>query len=146
MTALRQIILQQKQHDCGVACTAMLLGVEYHDAEALFITNGLNNKRKPFSSNVTELTKVLTSTGAKVKRQVFKSWASLVTPCIAKTLVDANGNWHWVVIDRHPEFGIYIADPSPQCPLPAYEYPTSGVDCIDINYYQPNGSCLSLIS
>jgi ABC-type bacteriocin/lantibiotic exporter with double-glycine peptidase domain len=137
-------IHQRESHDCGVACAAMLLGITYEAALELFIAEKLHeNKRKPLSSKVGELQRVLGATGRTVKRKVFKDWDTIPTPCIAKTLVRYNG-WHWVVIDRDPECGIYIVDPSPHATLPSCEIPEIETVCIHINFYLPEGSCLYL--
>lgn len=122
----------------------MLLRITYEEAEALFIAEGLDQKRKPFSSKVNELGCALVRHGAKLQRQFFRDWESLVTPCIAKTCVQKNGNWHWVIIDRDPERGLYVIDPWPDCNLPSYENPPINETYIPLDFYKPKGSCISL--
>jgi hypothetical protein len=140
-------IFQRLRSDCGVACAAMLLGKPYEDTLLLFIAAGLDKRvgrHLPFCSKVGELQKVLEADGAIIKRQRFTDWDSLKTPCIAKTLVRPNGDWHWVVIDRDPELGIYVLDPCEV--LPCYEYiPELGAS-VTIDYYIPQGTCLHISS
>lgn len=137
-------IIQRTNHSCGVACAAMLLNIPYEDSEALFIAAGLHERRKPFASKVNELGGVLVASGAKLKRQFFRDWDTLITPCIAKSRVQANGDWHWVIIDRDPERGLYVIDPWPACDKPSYEHPPLDVTCIPLEYYRPKGSCISI--
>jgi hypothetical protein len=77
----------------------MLLNIPYEEARDLFIAEKLHERKRPFSSKVGEVQRILGATGKTVKRQIFKDWQSLQTPCIAKTMVCSSG-WHWVVCTR----------------------------------------------
>jgi hypothetical protein len=136
-------IRQREKHDCGVACAAMLLNIPYEEARELFIAEKLHERKRPFSSKVGEVQRILGISGKTAKRQIFKDWQSLQTPCIAKTLVTSKG-WHWVVIDRHPEYGLYVLDPWPTVPFPCFEFPPLNTTCMSLSVYLPEGSCLYL--
>jgi ABC-type bacteriocin/lantibiotic exporter with double-glycine peptidase domain len=143
---MRKKVMQRERTDCGVACTAMLLNISYKKAKELFIAAGLDiaKLRHPaFASNVGELQKVLEAGGATIKRQRFKDWETFKTPCIAKTLVRPDGNWHWVVIDYDAEVGFYVLDPCED--LPSYQYPPELIPCVTIEHYIPEGTCLTLV-
>lgn len=140
-----QKIGQREYYGCGVACLAMVAGIEYEQARSIFAANGLTARRKqraPLSTSFEELRGVLTAAGLFNEQRRWKGWRSFHGLGVFKMRDDwrgeeGKGKWHWVVAFRHPVYEIVIFDPHQQSP--AFAQMPLDVICVGFDIYQPRG-------
>ncbi|KSQ21592.2 hypothetical protein APB26_31895 [Pseudomonas aeruginosa] len=107
-------VLQEDSHGCGVACLAMIAGVDYLSARDTFTRLGYGVQRKnkqPFSSNFTDLMSALQQHGILTKMARWVSWEALNGLGILKVANGHHNSWHWVVARPAPDSGVVIHDP-----------------------------------
>lgn len=149
-TCKTRLTRQRQATDCGVACLSMVARVTYDKAHATLAGLGCDKGRRPMATNYRQLELALREHGVIVRRSRWCGWQSLHGIGVLKVQVGAQGaretplnrNWHWVVAERHPNFGIVLRDPA--CPLVALEKPPMNVMHQDLSRYQPYGSWLTV--
>lgn len=137
---LVQLVRQQGDSDCGVACLAMATGTKYDVAHEIFVKKGFHlarGHRKPYYSTFTELQQALDAAGYSSRRPRFSGWAVVQGPSILKVNARSNGKWHWVFADRHPELGLYLLDP--EADLPAFEHRPLDIAHTRLRRFKPSG-------
>jgi len=102
-------ICQRYRSDCGVACVAMIAGVSYQQAFAVF---GFAEGEKGFHTRHKDLVEALDKLGCQVQRKMFRAWEDIPGHAIlAVNHRCKRRNFHWVVFD-----GKAVLDPSPHRP------------------------------
>ncbi|WP_049820953.1 hypothetical protein [Methylibium petroleiphilum] len=143
-TCLTRLVRQRSSHDCGVACLAMAAGTAYEDALQTFRALGLDGKPKPLSSNFTDLGRALRAHGMSCRLKRWAGWEAFTGLGVIKVgkRDGRQRDWHWVVAEAHPEFGLVVRDPG--SPLVALRNPPLSVCYRDIDRIDPYGSWLSV--
>lgn len=134
-----QKVRQEHVYGCGAACVAMLSGKPYEDVVQLFREHGIGTrKNKPLATNFAELVRALALLGVSAKRTPWRGWDAVDGPAIV-AVESPTADWHWVVAERHPEFGIIIHDPDFALPSFSQKRPP-GVKSHPFAKYQPRKS------
>lgn len=123
---------QEDSHGCGVACLAMLAGESYANVRALFVKQGLGEKRgrkRPFATNFRELLSVAAVLGLKGTMRHWNGWHAMSGIGIIKVPTKAL-DWHWVVAERTEVFGALAHDP-------ALDWPAFDRAPLDVMYRRP---------
>lgn len=120
-----QRVLQVDDYGCGVACLAMLVGKSYEIARETFLRLGFGPdrpRREPFSSNFKELIAALHEHGLNARMLRWKGWEHVSGTGIIKVRSGGDSpatDWHWVVAESHPLYGVVVHDPL-QWALPTF--------------------------
>lgn len=125
---------------CGVGCLATVTGESYATARNTFSQLGfgaLRKGREPFSSNFKELIAALAEHEINGKQERWRCWESVAGSGIVKVRCTPR-NWHWIVVETHPEYGFVVHDPGSR--LPSFGCPPSGVMCRPIEQLEPYGN------
>lgn len=143
-SCLTRLVRQRSLHDCGVACLAMASGGAYEDALETFRALGLARKPKPLSSNFSDLARAIREQGLSCRLRRWAGWEAFTGLGVLKV---ARGDgrrrdWHWVVAETHPEFGVVVRDPG--SPLVGLRNPPLSVCHRDIDRFDPYGCWLSV--
>lgn len=102
-------VRQRYRSDCGVACVAMLAGVQYWQAFDAF---EFSEEGNGFYTGHGHLVEALEKLGCQVIRKRFTSWEDVPGSAILPVNHRCNRcNFHWVVYD-----GREILDPYPTRP------------------------------
>ena len=145
-----QKAVQPEGYGCGVACLAMVAGLDYEQAWRIFYRNGLDARRKqrpPLSTCHSELSGVITAAGLVNEQRRWTGWRDFNGLGIFKMKDDWRGDgfkkkWHWVVAFRHPVYEVVIFDPHQ--PAPAFTKMPMDVECTAFSLYQPKGLWLQV--
>lgn len=135
-------VMQRDRFGCGVACVAMVTGKPYSYARTLFTERGLGAKKKPFSTNFSELRHCLEQLGIDSELRRWSNWDAidgLGIVAVSTSLGPTNRNWHWVVAERHEIFGVVLHDPDFDLPSFSLKSP-DGVHCHPFTEYQARKS------
>lgn len=141
-----QGVQQLDPSGCGVACLAMIAGISYTSARQTFNRLGYNEKRggkQPYASNFSELLQCLRLHEIEAKQQRWPGWEAISGTGIVKVKQWPGAplrNWHWVVVDRHPTYGLAIHDPE----LPYTAYLNPGLGLPGISRYEPFGNWIAI--
>lgn len=141
-------VRQLDDFGCGVACLAMVVGITYNEARAIFIGLGLDRQnipgRSPFASTFSQLRQAIaTSTTHTARMRKWTGWKQIQQHAILKVSSSNGGsNWHWVVAERHLTYGIVIHDPASA--KPSFQIAPEGVVGIDFQRYEPTGNWLEI--
>ncbi len=150
-TCKTRLIRQRQATDCGVACLSMVARVAYEEAHNTFAGLGCDKGRRPMATNFRQMELALREHGVMVRRSRWGGWKAFQGIGVLKVQVkpqadreaQLNRNWHWVVAERHPRFGIVLRDPA--CPLVALEKPPMNVMHQDLSRYQPYGGWITVV-
>ena len=101
---------QRKRSDCGVACVAMVSGVDYQTA---FDAMGFPDFARDYYSKHLRVAKALQQLGRTVQWKKFKSWKEIPGHAIVAVNHRVNRTYfHWVafaeelIFDPNPRIGI----------------------------------------
>ncbi|MFL1449171.1 hypothetical protein ACI77O_12320 [Pseudomonas tritici] len=114
-----QKVMQRDRYGCGVACAAMSAGQPYSVARKVFTDLGLAAKKRPFATNFAKLRLGLSALGVESELRRWSNWDALDgigIVAVSTSLGPEYSNWHWVVAERHSEFGIVLHDPDYDLP------------------------------
>lgn len=150
-TCKTRLTRQLQTSDCGVACLSMVARVSYEKAHTTFSELGCGKDGKPMVTNFRQMELALREHGVMVRRARWSGWGALQGIGVLKVQVGTHGdraiplnrNWHWVVAERHPKFGVVLRDPA--CPLVALETPPMNVMHQDLSRYRPYGCCIHIV-
>lgn len=142
-----QKVRQRDTYGCGVACTAMVIDWEYGRVRSLFEEAGIGKrKHKPLSTNFSELMDALRAVEVESSIRRWQGWDSfegLGILAVSNSGGPTSQNWHWVVAERHPAFGVVIHDPDTA--LPCFQHPpTAGHSYIPLEEYEPRKSWIQI--
>lgn len=107
-------VLQTDPHGCGVACAAMVSGKSYQTVREIFARHGFAKKKHPFATNFHELRFCLNLLAVDSELKRWSGWDAvdnLGIVAVDTSMGSDHRNWHWVVAERHPEFGLVLHDP-----------------------------------
>ena len=144
-------VIQEDPNGCGVACLAMVSKTDYAEARLTFLSYGFGSEHRrhgkpPFSSNFAELILALAEHGLDARMQRWKGWDQFDGIGIIKVQCGPGARknaWHWVVAEKHEQFGVVIHDPDFH--LPCFRaHPPEGVQCHPFDSYEPNGNWISI--
>lgn len=125
-------VRQVDSHGCGVACLAMIAGEPYERVRALFVDQGLGERRgcrHPFATNFHELLTISKLLGLKGTMRRWTGWQALNGVGIIKVPTTAR-NWHWIAVERTAIFGAVAHDPS-------LDWPAFDCAPLDVMYRTP---------
>lgn len=113
-----QRVLQQDPSGCGVACLAMVANVSYLTARGVFEAIGTHLRRpdNPYSTNFKQLRQALSEMEIGHSMERWRGWEGFCGVGILSINPKPGhdkGNWHWVVAEDHPVYGVVVHDPSP---------------------------------
>jgi hypothetical protein len=129
-------VMQEDTFGCGVACLAMVAKIYYAEAKRTFIKHGLDSenrpdRRKPFATIFQQLIRVLDDHTPGSKKEPWRGWDRFEGVGIIKVECrpkGGNGDWHWVVAEKHDRFDVVVHDPYHA--LPSFrKRPPEGVEC-----------------
>ena len=119
-----RLVRQRERSDCGVACLAMVAGIDYLEALDTFEGLGYADKKSRLATNFSELAAALSRHGLAARLKRWRGWDEFSGLGILKTRASdwsSHGPWHWVVAESQPSCGYLVRDPS--SPLAALERP-----------------------
>lgn len=142
-----QKVMQQDRLGCGVACAAMVSGKSYGAVRQLFVDHGIGaRKKRPLAANFSELQYALALLGIEAELKRWSSWDAvegLGIVAVNNGQGSASRNWHWIVAERHTEFGIVVHDPDFDLPSFSSAAPP-GVQCHPFSEYHARKSWLRI--
>ena len=142
-TCRTRLVRQVERLDCGVACLAMAASISYDEARATFITLGLSKAPRPFASNFKDLGRALKAQGMESSLKRWVDWDALDGVGILKVSGRAKRSWHWVVAERHAEYGLVVRDPA--SPLVSLEKAPDNVSYRSLSALTPYGSWIRVV-
>jgi ABC-type bacteriocin/lantibiotic exporter with double-glycine peptidase domain len=140
-----RLVRQRERTDCGVACLAMVAGIDYSAALTTFVELGYADKKTRLSTNYHELMAALRHHGLAVCMKRWRGWGYFSGLGILKTRAinrPNRGSWHWVVAESRPSCGYLVRDPN--SPLAAIEYPPLSVLYRDLGQASVSGCWLQV--
>ncbi|EKY4114507.1 hypothetical protein ABCV69_004572 [Pseudomonas aeruginosa] len=142
-----QKVMQRDRLGCGVACAAMVSGKPYGLVRQLFVDNGIGaRKKRPLATNFSELQYALSLLGIESELKRWSGWDAvegLGIVAVSNGQGAASRNWHWIVAERHANFGIVVHDPD--FDLPSFSSaPPPGVHCHPFSEYQARKSWIRI--
>lgn len=126
-------VKQEDAHGCGVACLAMVAGEPYERVRALFVSQGLGERRgrkHPFATNFRELLAISALLGLKGTMRRWTGWRAVNGAGIIKVPTTAL-DWHWIAVERTEAFGAVAHDP-------ALDWPAFDRAPLDVMYRSPD--------
>ncbi|MCO2484700.1 hypothetical protein FA336_13860 [Pseudomonas aeruginosa] len=134
----------------GVACLAMVAGLNYQEASEVFVSTGLGIRRRgrpAFSTNCSEMRMAVGAAGLIQQARRWQGWSNFQGLGILKVKDDwrgeeGAGRWHWVTAFRHPEFEIVVFDPFME--FPAFKRMPLDELCTRFDLYEPKGQWLQV--
>lgn len=106
-------IIQEDSTGCGLACVAMLAGVEYRNVKSKAISMKLLPYHGPYYTRTSHLNKLLVSYTIQVKHgRKVRNWKSLSSKAIIGINYKEKSNtWHWALFVRENNGEEYVVDP-----------------------------------
>jgi hypothetical protein len=138
-----RLVRQVEPLDCSVACLAMAAGISYDEARATFITLGLSKAPRPFASNFKDLGRALKVHGIESSLKRWVDWDALDGIGILKVSGRTRRSWHWVVAERHTEYGLVVRDPA--SPLVALRNAPDNVSYRSLSSLAPYGCWIRVV-
>jgi|GEM_PF-1539849 len=103
-----------KLGDCGIACVATIIGMEYKPVKRAFVELGILREDGPFYTGHYDLIRVLKHFDFTTTMKEFVSWDDMEGNAIVKVNPYKPYYWHWVVYHRVDTKSGLILDPRPR--------------------------------